>query len=385
MEKHSIVGASSCYRWWECPGSVNLLNSIPDTREPSIYAEEGTAAHMLGEECIKKQENPLDHVGEIIETPEGSEILVTEEMAKAVKAYVDSIEYEITRFGTNRSFLRLEEKFELDIKGAFGTNDALLHIPFDTIKLWDYKHGKGVVVDVEGNKQLLYYALGALKGRGDVSGVEIIIVQPRAYHPDGPVRRANYTIKQLQCFESDLKEAISRTRQPNASLHAGDWCKFCDAKGQCPEIKKEVVKLAQMEFDEIGARPVSVKSLSLANRIDIHKKSSLIFDFLKEVSESLKHEALSGTEIPGHKLVKSKTNRKWCSETRVITALRDKYGDDLFAPQKLKTPAQMEKVVDKETVGKFTVYPEGKTLLVDDTDPRPAIDTNPANDFEEQI
>ncbi|MCH8328897.1 MAG: DUF2800 domain-containing protein, partial [Nanoarchaeota archaeon] len=42
---HSKIGASSMYRWSNCPGSVKLSEGM--TSESSIYAIEGTAAHEV--------------------------------------------------------------------------------------------------------------------------------------------------------------------------------------------------------------------------------------------------------------------------------------------------------------------------------------------------
>ena len=48
---HSPIGASSMYRWAECPGSVALSEGI--VSESSAYAEEGTEAHELGATWLK--------------------------------------------------------------------------------------------------------------------------------------------------------------------------------------------------------------------------------------------------------------------------------------------------------------------------------------------
>ena len=42
---HSSIGASSMYRWKNCPGSVKLSQGLPN--RASIYAKEGSAAHEI--------------------------------------------------------------------------------------------------------------------------------------------------------------------------------------------------------------------------------------------------------------------------------------------------------------------------------------------------
>src|SRR5690348_12704449 len=48
---HAQLGASSCSRWWNCPGCFHLQKSLGTKGHTSIYAMEGTAAHQLGHMC----------------------------------------------------------------------------------------------------------------------------------------------------------------------------------------------------------------------------------------------------------------------------------------------------------------------------------------------
>jgi hypothetical protein len=42
---HAKLGPSGAHRWMSCPGSIVLEEDVPD--RSSVYADEGTAAHML--------------------------------------------------------------------------------------------------------------------------------------------------------------------------------------------------------------------------------------------------------------------------------------------------------------------------------------------------
>ena len=65
MAAHAILGASSSKRWMMCPGSVKQSSSVPNGPS-SKYAEQGTAAHTLGEMCLEKMVDPREFKGEII-------------------------------------------------------------------------------------------------------------------------------------------------------------------------------------------------------------------------------------------------------------------------------------------------------------------------------
>ncbi len=242
---HSIYGGSGAHRYWECAGCINLIKIARAKKDydpsSSIYALEGTVAHQLGEHCLITDEEAEDYLGGIYEI-EDKFITVSTDMAEAVQVYLDSVRSAYSGFGTGKAFLEIEKEFTLKQvdSEAFGTNDACLHIPFHKIIVWDYKHGKGITVEVRFNKQLLFYALGALKGKEDIEEVELILVQPRIPHKNGKVRSVIYPVDKLELFEIELKEKIKATKNPKAPRKGGDWCKFCDAYKICPEAKKNI-------------------------------------------------------------------------------------------------------------------------------------------------
>lgn len=378
---HSEIGASTCPRWWECSGSVALIRKAPK-QKTSFAAAEGTAAHEVAENALEliKKGKKVDLYKLIGTTKmvEGHEIEVTEEMIEAVIVYLETIKTNTKRFGTNLNFLSIEEQFQLDVdKDAWGRNDCFLYKPFDSIILWDYKHGKGITVEAKNNKQLMYYALGALKGREDIAKIDTYIVQPRAYHPEGAIRKHSYSVAELKMFEEKLKEKIAATREPNAPLKAGKHCKFCPAIAICPEVKAETNEVAKRDFAEVS-------SLDIETMIHLTEMAPRIVDFLKEVEKHLKVKAEQGAEVPGFKLVKAQSNRKYKNEQRVITEFRPKYKDAIFSPAKLKTPAQLEKILsNKDELLPFIEKPDRGLSLVPDSDPRKAVKSSASEDFKD--
>ena len=61
---HAQLSPSSAMRWMTCPGSVALGAALPDTS--STFADEGTAAHFLAAECLERELNTLDFIGQSI-------------------------------------------------------------------------------------------------------------------------------------------------------------------------------------------------------------------------------------------------------------------------------------------------------------------------------
>lgn len=78
MKQHSIIGASSLYRWGECPGSIRLCKDLPN--RTNEYAELGTLAHDVAEKILR---------GETTESE--ARILHGDELVDAVMVYVNYI------------------------------------------------------------------------------------------------------------------------------------------------------------------------------------------------------------------------------------------------------------------------------------------------------
>lgn len=328
MSAHSRIGASSMSRWSKCPASVRLSKDMPNIS--SSYAEEGTKAHELAEILLTKSVYKFN------------EYEYDDEMLEAVQVYVDFIR------SFKPTWLKVEEKFHLkDLHpDLFGTSDATLY--FEEEKLLtvvDYKHGKGLAVEAESNPQLMYYALGALmKTKAACSHVEMVIVQPRCFHPDGPIRRWKIPVTDLIDFSADLVDYARKTEDPTAPIVSGDHCRFCPAAATCPALHEIAINSAQEEFSPAF-------SYDPAKLGDILGKIPAIEAWAKSVKEFAFREAQAGRLPPGYKLVPKRANRKWRNEETAEEFLLLELGlSPVEARQepKLKTPAQIEALLPKE-------------------------------------
>ena len=411
MTKHSHVGASSCYRYWECPGSIEMIKKAPP-QETSPYAVEGTAAHELCEWSLRLAITPSLIVKEKHMYAEDDQMRYEEcgqrryqyldrwdfEMGQACDVYYLTVledyhkVFDDDNVSAFKKRLHIEHKFHLKHidETAFGTNDACFGEPFGCLYVYDFKYGKGVPVEAVGNKQGLYYALGAAQ-LGSYEEVEIVIVQPRCDHKDGPVRRWRISIDELNRFGSELRQKIKATREPNATLKAGDHCRFCAAKGFCPALLKECQAAAQMDFaTPVPTSPIDPKDLTNDQIGNILKKIPLVDSWCKAVVENAQHRAEIGQTIPGYKLVKKRSNRRWkdpdmaASQLACITT-------DLYN-KTLKSPAQVEKVL--QTILKMpkknrdmllaalVEKPDAGVTLAPEDDKREALPPPAQSDFE---
>lgn len=369
---HSHIGASSMHRWSVCPGSVRLSKDLPPAPS-SIYAEEGTYAHGVASDVLQdKRYPPFDDK-------------FTEEMKEAIEVYVGEILNTWAEMEPHKhNALLVEQRFDLSKlhPGLFGTADCVIYdFNKKLLRVFDYKHGAGLPVEVEDNPQLLYYGLGALlTNPWEVLTVELIIVQPRCYHVSGPIRRQSLSVIDLLDFSQDVVKFASRTEIPNAPLVLGEHCKFCPAAAICPEKDKETMALMKEDFvPAIGYDPARLKRA--------YEAIEPLKAWIKSVEDFVYGEAMRGNVLHGYKLVQKRSTRKWKSEGDVSYFFTTFLGfdeHDLYE-KKFKSPAQMEKLLPKEDKGalaELVTNESSGVTLAPISDTRPEVKNRAALDFE---
>ncbi len=358
---HSKIGASSMYRWSACPGSVRLSEGIPSFE--SAYAKEGTLAHDLAARML-------------LESPDKD--LYSDEMWEACFSYAKIIIEE-----KQDGELFVEHKFDLSelYPGLFGTADAVIYYPQEKLlRVYDFKYWQGILVEVENNSQLKYYGLGALLStKYPCEKVELVIVQPRADHVDGIVRRSRFDAIDLVEFASDLKNFAIKTSEENAPLNPGSHCRFCPASGICPALKQKALAIAKTEFSEV----LSYDPVELASTLS---KLDILEDYAKSVREFAYREAQHGRTPPGFKLVAKRATRKWKYEEIDMQSKVKTLGIEPKAlyEMNLLSPAKVEKKIPelKNWMKELTVSVSSGLTLVPESDPRAEALSPAQNDFD---
>lgn len=381
MTQHASLGASSAYRWMNCPGSVNLSIGIQESE--SVHAAEGTAAHKLADLCLRKGVDASLYAGTQIDGFE-----VTVEMVDAVQMFLD----EVRRVAAldPQSVVFIERQFNLDdLKPParmFGTADAMVFLPsFRKLVVLDLKYGRGVLVEVEGNRQLRYYALGGLLEfeknlykSGAIDEVEIVIVQPRAQHIDGAIRSETIEYLDLVDWTMELLEAAKATQQEDAPLKAGPWCRWCRAKAICPAIRERAQLVAQVEFADLPeSKPPAPETLPAEVLVEVLDNMNILEEWLTAV-KAYAHVLLEqGYDLPGWKLVAKRAMRKWKDEKDALGALYDMgLSEDDATTTKIRSPAQIDAVMkryggDPKSIEHLYHKQSSGTTLVPESDSRP--------------
>lgn len=347
---HAILGASSADRWMNCPGSVQLAESLPEQDTTTKYAAEGTVAHAAGYLSLRMGVDPVMYVGKKIDG-----MKVTMEMALAVGVYVDKVN---TLSKSSNAEPKLEVQFSLERlnpkEPMFGTADCVIWDELTAhLHVLDYKHGQGVVVEAVDNVQLQYYALGAvLELKVKPRQVTVWIIQPRAPHRDGTVRDWTFGWDHLIEYRHELMTAAYRTREDGAPLVIGDHCRFCPASAVCPAQREHAMLVVQDAFTAEVETPdlPEPEMLTEAELGTVMDHSDHIMDWLRSVQTYVRKEKEAGHPgLPGWKLIEKRANRKWTNE---VTAKQELRGMGFLVrditEKKLVSPAKVEVLLRRE-------------------------------------
>lgn len=373
---HAVLSASGAERWLECPGSIRLCEGMPNIS--SEYAKEGTCAHQLCDEMLLSGGDAKSALGRII-TVDGSSFEVGEEMVDAVQIYLDFVREEVKKGGPGTT-LTVEHKFRLDWlhPGLFGRNDAMVGQPFGKLTVVDFKYGAGYAVEVENNPQLSYYGVGAAHGDA-YEEVELVIVQPRAIHRDGPIRKFSLTIDELNDWAKNvlLPGAIA-AEKPDAPLKMGSYCQFCNALAVCPLPKERAMTVAASVFAPVPVSPPDPETMDytmLRKALDVSSIVEAWFKACHSHARALLEQKKATPEELGYKLVEGRATRKWADDARAKSWLEGILGGDAYVV-KMVSPAQAEKLLKKDAKPALEgmVATTRGVQMVPVSDKRPAIE-----------
>ena len=368
---HALLGASSAHRWLACPPSARLEATKPDST--SEAAAEGTLAHELVELKLKRF-----LAGR--KTGKATVKISNHELYKPVmEEYTDEyVDYVLELFAEAQSrcpdAMLISERrvdFSDSVPGGFGTTDTII-IADGVMHVIDFKYGKGVLVEAQGNPQLRLYGWGAFRMYGpvyDIDEVAMHIVQPRLDHIDceslSVVQLTNWVVNEVRprAYLADKGEG---------EFCAGGHCQFCRAQATCRAYADHVMSLTAHQF----ADPVELSDQEIA---EILPKVDELVRWAKKIKDFAQDEAVNHDHfIPGYKLVEGRSSRVITDPDEAWGKLEEA-GWATHDITKLASLTELESIVGKkqlaELLGDLIIKPTGKPVLVPESDKRPAINS----------
>ena len=310
---HYKLSPSASSRWLNCPGSLQY----DQTQSVNEHMLEGTRVHSICERAITTRK--IEHEGD-------------EEVKRCVSVYLAEVQQILLR---DPIIHRVETTVvHQSIADLGGTADFFAIYEEDSklvLHIVDYKHGAGIPVYAEENSQLLTYAAIINSQFFDIEIVRLTIVQPRAHNHD-----------EVQTWETSITRVLQHeqaivTASQSTKLCAGSWCRYCAAAPDCQVMHELLVKTARLDFAKAD----------IAELLELHDLGPTLNEVLKKIKIKLLEYAKEGAELPAHKVIESVSHRRWNnSEDEILKQLSKlKIGKKLATTSKLKSPAQIEKLL----------------------------------------
>jgi hypothetical protein len=381
LPAHSPLGASGATRWMNCPGSVSLSAGCED--EESDFAKEGTIAHALAALCLETGDDAWQHVGSNASLFEGWDVDV--EMADAVQIYLNAIrDWHEDR---NQGNFWIERQFHCPNlhEYFYGTADAVyLDEHNGELHVWDYKHGAGIVVEVQRNAQTMYYACGALTDLqmwNAVDKITLHIAQPRGFHFAGPIRSWSISTDDLDEWLGDELLPAMDLALVSRDTASGDHCRFCPVRSYaCPQIDEDMNELEKMMtlINEKGGA-AELTNEQVGRYLELFSVAKIA---AKAAEKTAYARMMGGNKVPGQKLVTGRKNRVW--KKGATAALKKALGQKAYKTE-LRSPTQVEELVGgKKLTERWAAKPKGDLTVAPLSDSRTAVNVDTKSMFKDQ-
>jgi hypothetical protein len=279
----------------------------------------GTAIHELSEIILSGKEIPVGTDPDHLSMAQG--------YANFVNTLVENPRKKLIE-------VNLDEGLKSLHPALGGTADAIL-VDGNHLHVIDLKTGR-VAVDAQDNKQLLTYALGAMRQLKAPSTIECTmhIFQPRVGHSKWTVS-GNYLNLHGRRLLSAAELALSSDAPTNPSP---DACRYCKAKTICPSMREKVQETARSDFKPDTA--ITPEMLDDA---------TLVAAWADAVQSAAKAQITEGKAIDGWTMRAGRKTKFWKDEALVMEAFKDN-----LKAWELKSPSAVLKLgveVSEDLVG----------------------------------
>lgn len=360
MAGHSFIAPSFAPVWVHCAAAPMMAAMFPEMTE-SDDARAGTAAHWVGSDSLIEGKDPASYLGVV--APNG--VVIDQDIIDSAAVYVDDV-----RANSSVPQLKVEQQLTMPEihPDNWGTSDAFEHRGGE-VWIWDFKHGHVAVEPFE-NWQLIDYAAGIIKEYG-INGFQdqaitfvLNVVQPRAQHRDGPVRRWRVKACDLRGYFNRLSSAAHDVYGPNPKAKSGAHCVYCPGRLNCEAFTKAVGTVLDYISEPM---PMLVTAEQIGTELVMLERAEQLLKARKAIAlEQGERMASSGQIVPGWQLATKYGRLDWAAAPDVIAAMWPGTAKtDVITP----TQAFKRKLVDEETaktLGFVTTPVRGRELIRDD-------------------
>lgn len=359
---HAYLPPSGAGVWVKCAAAPYMWALYPEPGD-GIEAAEGTAAHWVFEQMFASIPVDIGHVA-----PNG--VIITDEMIDGAELFVDTVR----SMAGEGAVLYIERRVLIPFVSEFnwGTPDVWVYAynpARGTLYLFDYKFGHEYV-EVFENWQLLDYLCGLRDelnidgARDQVTDVEMVIVQPRSYHRDGPVRRWARQLSDLRGYFNTLRMAAEDAMKPEPMASPGEHCKHCSGRHACEALQRAGYAAAALSMRSL---PLDLSPEARGLELAMLMRAKKLLDArVSGLEESVFADVRAGYRSPGWGAESTPGRTTWLKPFEEVKSLGEMMQIDLVKPG-LLTPTQAKKKgLDAALVDAYSFTPSGGLKLVAD-------------------
>lgn len=341
MSAHAFLAPSSAFRWVKCALSAALEAAYPET-EASPKSLEGTAAHWVVQMLLQGTPVAVD-----TQAPNG--VAVTLEMIEAAELVRDDIAATLGPDWASRLVIERPVQIpRVHPMHNWGTPDYTAWSPMGNgrmrLHVWDFKFGRGIVEAFE-NWQLIDYVAGLLDEskidgiRDQETVVDMVVIQPRAYHRSGPVRRWRVLASDLRAHINQLANAAAVATAPNPpATPTPEGCKNCRGRHACEALQRAAYEAAD-KGQQYGALDLSPHALGLELRA-LKRAQALLDARVSGLEAQTVATIKGGARVPFWVMESTPGRLAWTRPAAEVFALGDMLGVDLKKEPDPLTPTQ---------------------------------------------
>jgi len=249
------------------------------------------------------------------------------------------------------------------------------------LSIVDFKYGYKKV-SVKDNLQLYLYGYLAAKRVADdeeeINKIEFKfrIIQPRINHDETIELNATELTNSIAGCIQLANFLNERNGNVPTNFSPGNHCTWCPGIGKCTahhdyQLTNNLALIGKLPTPSKKEIKDKAAELSTTQQIQLFKNIPLIKELMDAVTNQLYVQAMNGVELPGVKLIRGVSKRKWVSDEKLVAKKLKALGiDKPFVTKKsLLNITDVEKRVGKGQIDSITHTPTPKVILVDDSEP----------------
>lgn len=361
--------------WMACNAAAQARNRHPALdSEPSESKLEGRACHEASQQLLERwrKGGVLDFSG-IVGSLSKDGVVITQELFDAAYEYVNDVA-KFCDFNFLAKEVRVEQRVDLGrwIPGWYCIPDAWVYEPStNTITVWDAKFGHGLV-EVFENWQLLIGTFGIIQSLDIPEPVrqavklDLRVVQPRGFHPDGTIRKWFVTADVVAKHWAQLWDALPKVTSETPPSKTGLQCKNCSARANCDTLQR--VGYEGIDFaGSLQTHTLSGHNLGVDLKL-LRRAAKAIEYRLSGLEEQAIYEIGKGDIVPYFSTERGKGRERWKKDVphAEVIMMGDLLGVNIRKPTELDTPSQVRKKgIDESVIAAYSETPMTALKLVE--------------------